>query len=99
MVDLEPALPRVRGDRTHLQEALLIMLTAAVRAAADGAQLRLEGGRVGDLVRLTLAPGTASPTQMDRAVAARIITVMGGHLDTTAAELRIELQMAVTSQR
>jgi hypothetical protein len=94
MVDLEPALPRIVGDRTHLQEALLIVLTAAVRAAADGTQLRLEGVRTGDTVRLTVSPAATALPPLEQAVAGRVLGAMGARLTSHGGATVIELPRA-----
>jgi signal transduction histidine kinase len=75
--DLAPALPRVRGDRTHLQEALAHLLTSAVRRTPAGAEVRISSERVEDAVRLTVRHGSGDVPVLDHLLSRWLLRSLG----------------------
>ncbi len=83
--DLSPALPRVRGDRAHLEEALtLLFCDAAARAPANGTITITAPEEVDSAVHLVVAHGAPPPPlTLDRLLAYRLLQSVGGEVEET----------------
>ena len=81
--DLAPALPRVPGDRTYLQEALSILLRGAVERTPDGSEVRIlvEGASGG--VKLTATHGQGTARSLDVALVRQLARALGMQLTET----------------
>lgn len=78
--DLSPALPRVRGDRAHLEEALTLLLRDAGAAAVDGeaVQVSADGSTTPVVTLVVSCRGLLSRMSLDRLVATRLLEREGG---------------------
>ena len=78
--DLSPALPRVRGDRAHLEEALTLLLRDAGAAAADGeaVQVTAEASGTPFVTVVVSCRGLLPRMSLDRLVATRLLEREGG---------------------
>jgi two-component system sensor histidine kinase BaeS len=82
--DIAPALPRVSGDRSRLQEACGLLLSERLRALPPGASVTITAVPEGHAVRIdvTQAGGAAGPaTGAEAALARRLIAAIGGTVD------------------
>ena len=90
--DLSPALPRVRGDRAHLEEALTLAISDAATRAADGMTVAVHAteqvGKLHVLLRHGASVGTAS---LDRLLTRRLVEGEGGSLLDIPGEIQITL--------
>lgn len=74
--DIAPALPRVPADRTHLQEALSILLRSAVERTPDGSTVRVGIVGANGVVRLTMTHGAGTLPPLERALVERLARSM-----------------------
>jgi signal transduction histidine kinase len=82
--DIAPALPRVRGDRSRLQEACGLLLTERLRAMPPGASVKITAVPEEHAVRIAVTHvGTAAPVASgaDAALARRLISAIGGKVE------------------
>ncbi len=91
--DLSPALARVRGDRTHLAEAITLILREAGAAAATGGQVCITAEEAPDLllVRVSYA-GRLPRMQVDRLLAARLVEREGGRVEFLDGSTTLQLR-------
>ena len=78
--DLSPALPRVRGDRAHIEEALTLVLRDAGASAGAGEAVRVSADE-SDAVTLGVTVschGLVPRMSLDRLVATRLLEREGG---------------------
>ncbi len=61
-LDIQPALPRVLGDRERLREALLALVLDALTDGEAGASVHVGAEIVGGVPRMTIRPVTAART-------------------------------------
>lgn len=79
--DLSPALPRARGDRAHLEEAMTLLLGDAAERAEAGGRVEVVGEGVAGTERLHLRVqhgAVAAERSLDRLLALRLIEGEGG---------------------
>jgi signal transduction histidine kinase len=85
--DIAPALPRVAGDRSRLQEACGLLLTERLRAMPPGASVTITAVPEAHAVRIDVThagtgKASAPPTTgADAALARRLITAIGGTVE------------------
>lgn len=80
--DLSPALPRVRGDRAHLEEALtLLFCDAAMRAPAHGAITLAAREDAASAVHLVIGHSAPPPLTLDLLLARRLVESTGGEVE------------------
>jgi signal transduction histidine kinase len=90
-VVLAPALPRIVGDRTHLQDAIGTLLRGALARAPRGSRIRIEAEREHKVVCLTLTHGAEGSTGVDQAIARRLLLALGCEVNETAGRTEIRL--------
>jgi len=82
--DIAPALPRVSGDRSRLQQACGLLLGERLRALPPGASVTITAVPDGHAVRIDVThAGAAAPPAggADAALARRLITAIGGTVE------------------
>jgi len=81
--DLSPALPRVRGDRAHLEEALTLICCDAAEHARENAVIALTAEEdAASAVHLVLRHGAGPGTfTLDRLLAQRLLETAGGEVE------------------
>ncbi len=91
-LDASPALPYVRGERAHLEEAMSLLLSLAVRTAGPGAAIAVSAQGEGDavVVRVRPWPPTAE-SSLDLLLAARLLKVEKGALEAGNGEVLVRL--------
>jgi signal transduction histidine kinase len=92
--DVEPALPRVRGDRARLQEACSLLLGERLRSLPPGSSVEITAAKGGDGVQIAVKhPGSMSgpPTDADAALSRRLIAAVGGRVEDKAGETVVTL--------
>jgi two-component system sensor histidine kinase KdpD len=94
VIDVDPRLPRVAGDRVRLQEALAILLRHAVRQAVPGTKLLIAAACDGSDVSIDLGDAAATTLDADVALARRVILAHGGRLEPRAGGTRLRLPAA-----
>jgi signal transduction histidine kinase len=91
MSELEPALPRVVGDRGRLQDALGLIFKDAVRYAVPGSTISVHAASAPGAVRIIVNHGSPHSYTGDVALADRLIRAQGGsvtrHEDSTTITL------------
>ncbi len=89
--DLSPALPRVRGDRAHLEEGLtLLFCDAAARAQADRTITLSAEEDSSSAVHLVLRHGAEPPAlSLDRLLAVRLIESTKGDVDAVSGATHV----------
>jgi signal transduction histidine kinase len=97
--DLSPALPRVRGDRAYLEEALTMLLGDAAERAPDGGRVTLTAEEDTDCaLRLVIRHvGPLLPGALDRMLAARLVESAGAVLVWRHDETRVQWPYARAS--
>jgi len=89
--DLSPALPRVRGDRSHLEEGLTLLLCDdAARAQKDRTITVTSEDDVASAVHLVIRHG-AEPAllSLDRLLAMRLIESTNGDVEAQSGETHV----------
>lgn len=76
--ELEPALPRVVGDRGRLQDALGLILKDAVRYAVPGTSVSIHAASEPTAVKIIVNHGSPHSYTGDIALADRLITAQRG---------------------
>lgn len=91
--DLSPALPRVRGDRSHLEEALTLVLIDAGEASAAhrAVTVRADEATPGRLELVVVHGGPAAGVTLDRLLASRLLEAEGASIEWRTGETRVEL--------
>lgn len=92
--DVEPALPRVRGDRARLQEACSLLLGERLRSLPPGSSVEITAATGGDGVQIAVKhPGSSGgpPTDADAALSRRLIAAVGGTVEDRAGETVVTL--------
>ena len=82
--DIAPALPRVSGDRSRLQQACGLLLNERLRALPPGASVTITAVPDGHAVRIDVKhAGAGAPPagEADAALARRLITAIGGSVE------------------
>jgi signal transduction histidine kinase len=80
--DIAPALPRVSGDRSRLQEACGLLLNERLRALPPGASVTITAVPDGRAVRIEVThAGAGASTGADAALARRLIAAIGGTVE------------------
>jgi signal transduction histidine kinase len=82
--DIAPALPRVSGDRSRLQEACGLLLTERLKAMPPGASVKITAVPEEHAVRIAVThAGSSAPVASgaDAALARRLITAIGGKVE------------------
>lgn len=94
--DLSPALPRIRGDRAHLEEALTILLSDAAAATPQGGRLSLGAEEDAECaVRLVIRHGGGlRPISLDQLLAVRLVESAGGEVVFAAGATRVQWRYA-----
>ncbi len=89
--DLSPALPRVRGDRAHLEEGLTLLLCDdAARAQKDRTITVTSEEDVASAVHLVIRHGAAPPPlSLDRLLATRLIESANGDVEAIPGETHV----------
>ena len=93
-VDLAPALPRVVGDRTHLQDAVGALVRSALHRTPQGGTVTIDAERDGDTVRLTITHGAEDTVGVDHAIARRLLSALGSRVDDSAGRTEVHLPAA-----
>lgn len=97
--DLSPALPRIRGDRAHLEEAITILLGEAAARTPDGGRVTLTAEEDTECaVQLVLRhPGPVLADSLERLLAIRLVEDAGGEVVWSAGETRVRWRYAGAS--
>jgi hypothetical protein len=92
--DLSPALPRVRGDRANLEEALTLAISDAAGRAADHAIVVITATQRGaERLLVVLRHGApVGAASLDRLLARRLVEGEGGELVEVPGELQLTLR-------
>ncbi len=94
-LDASPALPYVRGERAHLEEAMSLLLSEAVRIAPERTAITVSAERTGAAVTVTVTPfRTSVDPSLDRVLASRLLTADGGTLERVEGRVRVGLPVA-----
>jgi signal transduction histidine kinase len=92
--ELEPALPRVVGDRGRLQDALGLILKDAVRYAVPGTSVSVHASSQPSAVTIVVNHGSPHSYTGDVALADRLIRAQGGSVNHGADSTTITLERA-----
>jgi signal transduction histidine kinase len=92
--ELPPGLPRVRADRTHLQEALAILLRSAVEMTGDGGEVRVNLQPQQQSVRLVVDHGPGAADSLDQALLQRLVQAMAAGISRVDNQTVVELPLA-----
>jgi signal transduction histidine kinase len=92
--ELEPALPRVVGDRGRLQDALGLILKDAVRYAIPGTSISIHAASEPARIKIIVNHGSPHSYTGDVALADRLITAQGGSVTHQPEGTTISLQRA-----
>lgn len=93
--DIPPGLPRVVGDRTHLQEALAIALRGAIGRTTDQGAVHIALERSSGGVHLLASHGTGELDPLEATLLVRILRAMQATLLEEEGRSVIELPVAV----
>ena len=97
-VDLEPLVPAIRGDQPSLQDALSVVLGAAIRSAPVGTEIRLALRKDDGAVRLDVHGGGDAERDVRATLAERVIGVSGGSVSRASdGLLTVRFPLAVSS--
>jgi len=77
-VDLEPLVPAIRGDQPSLQDALSVVIGAAIRSARAGAEIRVAVRKDAGVVALDVHGGGEAERDVRATLAERVIRASGG---------------------
>ena len=94
MSELEPALPRVVGDRGRLQDALGLILKDAVRYAIPGTTISIHATSEPATVTIIVNHGSPHSYTGDVALADRLIRAQGGSVSHRDESTTITLERA-----
>jgi signal transduction histidine kinase len=94
--ELEPALPRIVGDRGRLQDALGLILKDAVRFAVPGTSVSIHAASEPTRIRIIVNHGSPHSYTGDVALADRLITAQGGSVTHQPEGTTISLERAGT---
>jgi signal transduction histidine kinase len=94
MSELEPALPRVVGDRGRLQDALGLILKDAVRYAIPGTTISIHATSQPESVTVIVNHGSPHSYTGDVALADRLIRAQGGSVTHRDDSTTITLERA-----
>jgi signal transduction histidine kinase len=94
LLELEPALPRVVGDRGRLQDALGLILKDAVRYALPGTSISVHAASDPSAVTIIVNHGSPHSYTGDVALADRLIRAQGGSVNHRADSTTITLERA-----
>ena len=94
LLELEPALPRVVGDRGRLQDALGLILKDAVRYALPGTSISVHAASEPSAVTIIVNHGSPHSYTGDVALADRLIRAQGGSASHRADSTSITLERA-----
>jgi signal transduction histidine kinase len=94
--ELEPALPRVVGDRGRLQDALGLILKDAVRYAVPGTSVSIHAASEPTRIKIIVNHGSPHSYTGDVALADRLITAQGGSVTHQPEGTTISLERAGT---
>jgi signal transduction histidine kinase len=94
LAELEPALPRVVGDRGRLQDALGLILKDAVRYAVPGTSVSVHASSQPSTVTIVVNHGSPHSYTGDVALADRLIRAQGGSVTHTGDATTIALERA-----
>ena len=94
LLELEPALPRVVGDRGRLQDALGLILKDAVRYALPGTSISVHAASEPSAVTIVVNHGSPHSYTGDVALADRLIRAQGGSVSHRADSTTITLERA-----
>jgi signal transduction histidine kinase len=97
LLELEPALPRVVGDRGRLQDALGLILKDAVRYALPGTSISVHAATGTDAVTIIVNHGSPHSYTGDVALADRLIRAQGGSVTHREDSTTITLERAGVS--
>ena len=92
--ELEPALPRVVGDRGRLQDALGLILKDAVRYAVPGTSVSIHASSQPTTVTIVVNHSSPHSYTGDVALADRLIRAQGGSVTHTGDATTIALERA-----
>ncbi|HEX9128219.1 MAG TPA: hypothetical protein VF850_03570 [Gemmatimonadaceae bacterium] len=92
--ELEPALPRVVGDRGRLQDALGLILKDAVRYAVPGTSVSVHASSQPSTVTIVVNHSSPHSYTGDVALADRLIRAQGGSVTHTGDATTIALERA-----
>jgi signal transduction histidine kinase len=92
--ELEPALPRVVGDRGRLQDALGLILKDAVRYAVPGTSVSVHASSQPSTVTIIVNHSSPHSYTGDVALADRLIRAQGGSVTHTGDATTIALERA-----
>jgi signal transduction histidine kinase len=92
--ELEPALPRVVGDRGRLQDALGLILKDAVRYAVPGTSVSVHASSQPSTVTIVVNHSSPHSYTGDVALADRLIRAQGGSVTHTGDATTITLERA-----
>jgi len=92
--ELEPALPRVVGDRGRLQDALGLILKDAVRYALPGTSISIHAASDPSTVTIIVVHGSPHSYTGDVALADRLIRAQGGSVMHREDSTTITLERA-----
>jgi signal transduction histidine kinase len=92
--ELEPALPRVVGDRGRLQDALGLILKDAVRYAVPGTSVSVHASSQPSTVTIVVNHSSPHSYTGDVALADRLIHAQGGSVTHTGDATTIALERA-----
>jgi signal transduction histidine kinase len=92
--ELEPALPRVVGDRGRLQDALGLILKDAVRYAVPGTSVSVHASSQPSTVTIVVNHGSPHSYTGDVALADRLIRAQGGSVTHQPEGTTISLERA-----
>jgi signal transduction histidine kinase len=94
LLELEPALPRVVGDRGRLQDALGLILKDAVRYALPGTSISVHAASEPSSVTIIVNHGSPHSYTGDVALADRLIRAQGGSVTHREDSTTITLERA-----
>jgi signal transduction histidine kinase len=94
LLELEPALPRVVGDRGRLQDALGLILKDAVRYALPGTSISVHAASNPSTVTIIVNHGSPHSYTGDVALADRLIRAQGGSVTHREDSTTIALERA-----
>jgi signal transduction histidine kinase len=94
LLELEPALPRVVGDRGRLQDALGLIFKDAVRYALPGTSISVHAASEPSAVTIIVNHGSPHSYTGDVALADRLIRAQGGSVSHRADAITITLERA-----
>jgi signal transduction histidine kinase len=92
--ELEPALPRVVGDRGRLQDALGLILKDAVRYAIPGTSISIHAASEPTRIKIIVNHGSPHSYTGDVALADRLIAAQGGSVTHQPEGTTISLERA-----